>query len=121
MREPPNAAAVVDTTVMAICTVARNRSGSARSAATVLAPDFPRFDQLREAGAAQRHDRDLGAGKDAVGHDQRQDDEQLGDNHSLSMGVVIVASRTFRRRSASFEEIARRLCKRRRRQYVLVP
>ena len=38
MREPPNAAAVVATTVMPIWTVARNRSGSARSAATVWAP-----------------------------------------------------------------------------------
>ena len=81
MRAPPKAAAVVVTTVMPTWTVAKNRSGSARSAATVLAPTRVRIHQLLQPRPPQRNDGDLGAGKHAVDDDERQDDEELGQDH----------------------------------------
>ena len=81
MRAPPKAAAVVVTTVMPTWTVAKNRSGSARSAAIVLAPTRAVIDQLLQPRLPQRDDGDLGTGKHAVDGDERQDDEELGQDH----------------------------------------
>ncbi len=79
------AAAVVVMTVMPICTVARKRSGCARSPASASAPSALLVAKLLHARAAQRDDGDLGAREDAVRQDQGQDHDQLAE-HGLPRG-----------------------------------